>query len=51
VTFTEFCNTLTGKAFVGIELRNSLKSSWMLASGEEKFFMVASIANIHEAAK
>ncbi len=51
VTFTEFCSTDTGKALVGMEERNSLKSSCMNVSGEENSFTVLSIDNIHEAAK
>lgn len=32
VTLTEFCNTVTGNALVGMELRNSRKSSWITVS-------------------
>lgn len=34
VTLTEFCNTVTGNTLVGMELRNSLKSSWITVSAK-----------------
>lgn len=51
VTFTEFCSTDTGKHLSGIELKNSLKSLCIIASGERNPLTTASILNIHEAAK
>ena len=51
VTLTEFCSTDTGKHLSGIELRYSLKSLCIIASGDRNPLMTASILNIHEAAK
>ena len=51
VTFTLFCNTVTGKLLVGMELKNKRKSSCTSASGDERFLIVVSIANIQEAAR
>ena len=51
MTFTAFCRTDTGKLFVGIEDKNSLKSSLTYASGEVKFLTMFSIDNIQDAAK
>lgn len=51
VTLTLFCNTVTGNDLVGMELRNSLKSSCTSASGVERCFINVSIANIQEAAR
>jgi len=51
VTLTLFCKTVTGKDLLGMELRNSRKSSCTSASGDDKFFIRVSIANIHEAAR
>lgn len=36
VTLTEFCNTVTGNTLVGMELRNSLKSSWITVSAKAR---------------
>ena len=51
MTLTEFCSTETGKLLSGMELQNSLKSSWMMASGAENPLITASIRNIQEAAR
>ena len=51
VTLTLFCNTVTGKLLVGMELKNKRKSSCTSASGDERFLIVVSIANIQEAAR
>lgn len=51
VTLTLFCNTVTGKDLLGMELRNSRKSSCTSASGDDRFFIRVSIANIQEAAR
>ena len=51
MTLTEFCNTLTGKKLVGMELRNRRKSSWMCASGAVNPFTTSSMDNIHDAAR
>ena len=51
VTLTAFCKTDTGKDFVGMEERKSLKSSWMNESGDEKPLTIFSIDNIQEAAR
>ena len=51
VTFTEFCSTLTGNFLLGIELRNSLKLSLMLAVGAVNPFTMLSIDNIQDAAR
>jgi len=51
VTLTLFCNTVTGKLLVGIELKNKRKSSCTSASDDERFLIVVSIANIQEAAR
>ena len=51
MTLTEFCSTETGKLLSGMELQNSLKLSWMMASGAENPLITASIRNIQEAAR
>lgn len=35
-TLTEFWSTVTGKTFVGMELRNKRKSSWINVSAEDQ---------------
>lgn len=51
VTFTEFCNTDTGKAFEGIELMYNLNCLLSLLLSSAIFNTIFSIDNIHEVAK
>lgn len=52
VTFTEFWRTETGKAALGIELRNNRKSLWIIPSGSSAISNIScSILIIHDTAR